>query len=84
MAERLIFNTGLFHDDIKVWHVIPADTRTWETFLTFFRQAHRQYHRQKDTTQQAGYHVANEVFCIEMTEHIANLAHNDQTKDRIL
>jgi TolA-binding protein len=84
MAEQLIFNTGLFHDDIKVWHATPADTRTWDLFQTFFHQAHQQYRCQKDTTQQAGYQAANAVFCMEMTEHIANLAHNDQTKDDIL
>jgi hypothetical protein len=40
MAEQLIFfNTGLFHDNIKVWHATPADTRTWDSFQTFFGQA---------------------------------------------
>jgi hypothetical protein len=62
MAERLIFNTGLFHDNIKAWHATPADTRTWDSFQTFFRQAHRCHRHQKETTQQAGYHTANEVF----------------------
>jgi hypothetical protein len=27
MAERLIFNTGLFHDDIKVWHATLTPER---------------------------------------------------------
>jgi hypothetical protein len=84
MAERLIFNTGLFHDDIKEWKATPVDTRTWDSFQTFFRQAHRRYRRQKETTQQAGYHAANAMFCLETTEHIANLAHENRSKDEIL
>jgi hypothetical protein len=84
MAEWLIFNTGLFHDDIKVWHATPVDTRTWDSFQTFFHQAHQRYRRQKETTQQAGYYAANAVFCLETREHIANLAHENWTKDEIL
>jgi uncharacterized membrane protein YccC len=81
MAERLIFNTGIFHDDIKVWQATPDDTKTWSTFQTFFRQAHR---RQKDTAQQAGYHATNAAFCMETTEHIANLTHKNRTQIEIL
>jgi hypothetical protein len=84
MAERLIFKTGLFHDDLKVWQATPDDTtRTWSSFQKFFCQAHRRYHRQKDTAQQAGYHAANAVFCMEMTKHIANLTLENRIKDKI-
>jgi hypothetical protein len=84
MAERLIFNTGIFHDDIKVWQATPDDTKTWSTFQTFFRQAHRRYRRQKDTAQQAGYHATYAAFCMETTEHIAYLTHKDRTQIEIL
>jgi hypothetical protein len=82
MAERLIFNTGLFHDDLKVWQATPDDTKTWSSFQKFFRQAHQRYHCQKDTAQQAGYHAANAVFCMETTEHIANLTHEIKQKTK--
>jgi hypothetical protein len=51
----LIFNTGLFHDNLKVWQATPDDTKTWSLIQKFFCQAHQHYRHQKDTAQQAGY-----------------------------
>lgn len=61
-AYSLIFNTGLFFDDCKVWNAKPPIDKNWPHFKTHFMEANRQLRMQQRTAQQAGYHAANAAY----------------------
>jgi hypothetical protein len=75
MAEWLIFNTGLFH--------YGRPHRMTPKCGPHFKNSSVR-HIDVTAAQQAGYYAANEVFCMETTEHIASLTHKNQAKDEIL
>jgi hypothetical protein len=87
IAETVIFNTGMFFEELKKWQAKPEDEKTWTAFQTYFRNAHRERLQQHQTTQGAGFHAANAAFCMETNDAIANLANNavanSTTQDRI-
>lgn len=71
-AYNLVFNTGLYFDACKDWNELAAANRTWDQFKTHFLAAQtRVQHQQRVSTQQAGYHGANNM---ETVEALANLA----------
>ena len=47
MAYNLIYVTGLFFDDCKAWHHLPAQQKTMDNFKTTFQQAQRKLHDQQ-------------------------------------
>lgn len=85
-AYTLVFNTGLFFDDCKMWNNKAEADKTWSNFKKHFSEAHRVLKLQQRTSQQAGFHSANLAqgifqhqqpaarFIDEATEALANLA----------
>ena len=41
-AFNVIFTTGMFNDDCKVWKRKPSDTRTWAQFKIYFAITHQE------------------------------------------
>ena len=41
IAFQLMFQTGIFNDDCKLWRRQPADVKTWTRFKEFFATAHQ-------------------------------------------
>jgi hypothetical protein len=58
-AYQLIFATGLFLDDCKVWKRQLAAYKTWANFKPDFTLSHREFWESKTTTAGAGYQSAN-------------------------
>ena len=54
IAYTLVFKTGLYFEDCKVWNARPATARTWDNFKTHFQNAQRLLH--VCTTKQASFH----------------------------
>ena len=56
-AYTLVYNTGMYFDECKLWRPkLPAD-KTWANFKTHFLEAQRDLQLQQQTTQQAGFHA---------------------------
>ena len=43
IAFQLMFQTGIFNDDCKLWRRQPADVKTWTRFKEFFATAHQEW-----------------------------------------
>ena len=56
IAYTLVFKTGLYFEDCKVWNAHPAPARPWDNFKTHFQNAQRLLRDQMRTTKQAGFH----------------------------
>ena len=56
IAYTLVFKTGLYFEDCKVWNARPTTARTWDNFKTNFQNAQRLLCDQMRTTKQAGFH----------------------------
>ena len=55
VAYQLVFQTGLFLDDCKIWrHKDPAD-KTWTAFKIFFATSHQEWQELQVTTASAGF-----------------------------
>lgn len=79
-AYVLVYNTGLYFDDCKLWDRRQEAEKTWQNFQAHFLEAQRLLGRQRRTTQQAGFHGANAITNSEADKHnqtaeaLANLA----------
>jgi hypothetical protein len=83
-AYQLIYATGMFVDDAKVWKRQTAAYKTWAHFKRDFAISHREFREAKVTSAGAGYHSANAAAYQQDTANaIANLAtataHDRQT-----
>ena len=58
-AFNVIFRTGLFNDDCKVWKRKPDADRTWVQFKIDFSIAHQELVESTQTAQTAGYQGNN-------------------------
>jgi hypothetical protein len=76
IAYQLIFATGVFLDDCKVWKRRLDDYKTWDHFKRDFALSHRELRETKVTAAGAGYQSANsvDVYQQETVDAIANLA----------
>lgn len=54
-AYTLVYNTGMFFEDCKLWNRKPDADKTWVNFKTHFLEAQRELRLQQQTTKQAGY-----------------------------
>ena len=79
-AFQLVFQTGLFNNDCKIWRRQPADVKTWTHFKEFLATAHQEWQELQTTTAgavfQSGNHAyqsANHLYKHETIEAIANL-----------
>jgi hypothetical protein len=43
VAYTLVFNTGLFPDNCRMWQVHPAAQKTWTNFKIHFAAAHNEF-----------------------------------------
>lgn len=73
-AYQVIFATGMFHDDCKIWNRKPVADKIWTNFKPFFARAHREFRDTKTTTTGASYGSANAAYQQETVDAIANLA----------
>ena len=73
-AYQLIFATGVFLEDCKVWKRQLEAYKTWEHFKVYFALSHRELRETKVTSAGAGYQSANSVYQQETVDAIANLA----------
>ena len=56
IAYTLVFKTGLYFEDCKVWNARPTAARTWDNFKTHFQIAQHLLRDQMRTTKQVGFH----------------------------
>jgi hypothetical protein len=76
-AYSLIFSTGLFQEACREWRKKLAIDKTWAHFKEHFAEAHHDLCLTQWTTQEGGYHSANNVmdsFVNETADAFANLA----------
>jgi hypothetical protein len=82
-AYQLIFATGMFLDDCKLWKRQPEAYKTWDHFKRDFTLSHREFRESNVTSAGAGYQTANSVYQQDTVDAIANLAtataHDRQT-----
>jgi hypothetical protein len=82
-AYQLIYATGMFLDDCKLWKRQPGHYKTWDNFKRDFALSHREFREAKVTSAGAGYQSANSVYQQNTVDAIANLAtataHDRQT-----
>jgi hypothetical protein len=73
-AYQLVYATGMFLDDCKIWKRHPEAYKTWGHFKRDFTLSHRALREAKVTSAGAGYHSANAVYQQDTVTAIANLA----------
>ena len=78
IAYQLIFQSGLFNDDCKLWKRRDLADKTWTQFKTFFATAHQELRVSQATTTGAGYHAANHG-----NQHAANHFYRQETVSAI-
>ena len=76
VAYQLVFQTGIFADDCKIWKRRPAIYKTWLQFKIDFTISHQEYRESQVTTPAAaGFHASPpESAHLETIDAIANLA----------
>jgi hypothetical protein len=81
IAYTLVFKTGMFPDDCKLWRRMDTPLKTWTEFKRVFTLAHQELRESQQTSQGSGYNSANNVqnddeayIQHETAEAIANLA----------
>ena len=50
IAFQIVFQTGRFNDDCKLWLRQPADVKTWTHFKEVFATAHQEFRESQTTT----------------------------------
>jgi hypothetical protein len=77
VAYQLVFRTGIFTDECKIWKRQPADYKTWPHFKVDFAVAYQEYNEALAITPRAaGFHA-------ETMAANALAAHQDNTIDAI-
>ena len=56
---NLVFKTGMFADNCKLWRRHISGDKIWEHFKTYFTMSHQELRESQTTSQGAGYHSAN-------------------------
>ena len=62
IAFHILFHTGLFNDDCKLWRRQPADDKTWARFKEFFATSHKEWREFQTTTTGAVFQSANHAY----------------------
>ena len=74
-AFQLVYATGMFLDDCKIWKRRAVAYKTWAQFKTDFALSHREFRDARGTTAGAtDYKANNAVYQQDTIEAIANLA----------
>jgi hypothetical protein len=84
IAYTLVFKTGMFADDCKLWRRQATNTKTWTEFKRVFTLAHQELRESTQTAHKSGFHSANSAMDQQTVDHqdiqqdtvdaIANLA----------
>ena len=61
-AHKLVYQTGLYFDELKIWDSKTAADKTWATFKTFIATAQQTLRNQQLTMKKAGYPSANFMY----------------------
>ena len=82
VAYQLVFQTGLFLDDCKIWRRKDPADKTWTVFKIFFATSHQKWRESQVAIASAVFQTANAtVYHQDMDEAITNLA-VDTSSDR--
>jgi hypothetical protein len=74
-AFQLIYATGMFLDDCKIWKRQAAAYKTWDQFKTDFSLSHREFRDARGTTAGAtDYQAHNAIYQQDTIDALANLA----------
>ena len=73
-AYNVIFTTGMFNDDCKIWKRKPAAAKTWIQFKIDFAIAHEELVESTQTAQTAGFQANNADTIQQTATAIENLA----------
>ena len=81
ISFQIVFQTGIFNDDCKLWRRQSADVKILTRFKKFFATAHQEWRESQTTTAGAvfrsanhAYQSANHAYQNETVKAIANLA----------
>ena len=74
IAFQLVFQTGLFPDDCKIWKRQAPELKTRPGFKAFFATAHQEWHESLLSTAGAGFQSANHAYQQDTVDAITNLA----------
>ena len=75
IAYQLVFQTGLFLGDCKIWRRKDPADKTWTAFKVLFATSHQEWRESQVTTAGADFQTANSTLYHQDTfEVIANLA----------
>ena len=73
VAYQLVFQTGLFLDNCKIWHRKEPADKTWTAFKVFFTNYHQEWRESQVTTAGAGFQTANAaIYHQDTVEAISN------------
>ena len=73
-AYNVIFTTGMFNDDCKLWKRKPLNEKTWTQFKIDFALAHEELVESTQTAQAAGYQANSAETIRQTAAAIENLA----------
>ena len=62
ISFQLVFHTGHFLNTCKNCKCLPAASKTWATFKTFFATVHQEWRKYQVTTAGAGFQSANHLY----------------------
>ena len=82
IAFNIIFQTGTFSDECKMWKRRPEAQKTWEQFKTFFAIAHQEIREATQTVRDTGYNA--NIMQTDTAEAITNLANVTLTDKQAL
>jgi hypothetical protein len=68
-AYSIMFSTGLFPEVCREWHRQPPAYTTWANFKTNFAEARLDLRLAQGTTQEGGYHGANNAMDSFVTDN---------------
>jgi hypothetical protein len=78
-ALAIVFNMGLYADDIKEWNKFAGNLKNLATFKTHFLNAQKTLRKQRATTKQMGYGLAA-VQIQEISEQFANFVSSERAE----
>ena len=62
IAFQLVFQTGIFNNNCKLWRRQPEDVKTWTRFKEFFATAHQEWRESQTTTAGAVFQSSNHAY----------------------
>ena len=78
-AYNLVYDTGVFIDECKVWRKKEQANQTWEEFQCLFTEAHQDLQESRTTSRSSGHEnfATQESTALEALTQLANAATAD-------